>query len=544
MLSSKIFVFMLPLALFAQGEWTIYSSRGIEVISNASERAARRTLNEIEQFRNAVGTMLGVQDAGSRWPIRVLVLKRSRDLTVPPSLRLARDAYVGGVIAESDLPALFRRDLTRILMDDNTGRMPTNIEKGLETLFTTLQIDGTRVTLGAPPPAPERDRDWARVHMLAVTPDYSGKLRVLLGNLQRGIPEDVAYRNAFGKLPAQIEREVDAYARGENFGTIPLSGLPLNPQRDFIEKPYSDLAAKIALADLTPSRAAYEAILKLESGAAAAHEGLGLMALREKQPEEARRHFAAAVEAGSRSAQAQLEAGNARQAAELNPKWAEPHIRLARDAPEPAQKIEHLTKATALDPRNSKLWKELAELFEAENRFADAAKAWAGAERAAASAEEREKLSQIRRENDQKRIEAAYAEKMRIAAEKQRELDQLRDEALTRIREAEEKANAGAAPREGKVEQWWTGPTASGRITGVLQQVECGKSQTRLIVQADGKTTRLLIRDPSKIVVQGTRQETLSCGPQRPPRPVAIDYFEKPDAKTATAGEAAVIEFR
>ena len=122
---------MLPLALFAQGEWTIYSSRGIEVISNASEQAARRTLNEIEQFRNAVGTMLGVQDAGSRWPIRALVLKRSRDLTVSPSLRLARDAYIGGVIAESDLPALFRRDLTRILMDDNTGRMPANIEKGL-----------------------------------------------------------------------------------------------------------------------------------------------------------------------------------------------------------------------------------------------------------------------------------------------------------------------------------------------------------------------------------------------------------------------------
>ncbi len=544
MLPGKLFVFMLPFALFAQSGWTIYSSRGIEVISNASSRAARRTLNEIEQFRNAVGAILGVENAGSRWPIRVLVLKRSRELTVPPSLRLARDAYIGGVIAESDLPALFRRDLTRILLDDNTGRMPASIERGLATLFTTLQIDGTRVTLGAPPPALERDRDWARVHMLAVTPDYSGKLRVLLGNLQRGIPEDVAYRNAFGKLPAQIEREVDGYARGENFGTIPLSGLPLNPQRDFVEKPYSDLAAKIALADLTPSRAAYEAILKLESGAAAAHEGLGLLALREKQPGEARRHFTAAVKAGSRSAQAQLEAGNARQAAELNPKWAEPHIRLSRDASEPAQKIEHLTKATALDPRNLKLWKELAGLLEAENRFADAAKAWAGAERAAASAEEREQLSQVRRENDQKRIEAEYAAKMRIAAEKQRELDQLRNEALARIREAEEKASAGAPPHEGKVERWWTGPTPSGRITGMLQQVDCGKSQTRLIVQAKGKTTRLLIRDPSKIVVQGRHQETLSCGPQRPPRPVAIDYFEKPDAKTATAGEAAVIEFR
>jgi hypothetical protein len=36
----------------------------------------------------------------------------------------------------------------------------------------------------------------------------------------------------------------------------------------------------------------------------------------------------------------------------------------------------------------------------------------------------------------------------------------------------------------------------------------------------------------------------LGCGPQKPPRPVMIEYLNQPDPKLNTAGEAQVIEFR
>jgi hypothetical protein len=54
----------------------------------------------------------------------------------------------------------------------------------------------------------------------------------------------------------------------------------------------------------------------------------------------------------------------------------------------------------------------------------------------------------------------------------------------------------------------------------------------------------LLIRDPAKVALSGAKNATLTCGPQRPPRHVIIEYFAKPDSKMGTAGEVATVEFR
>ena len=66
----------------------------------------------------------------------------------------------------------------------------------------------------------------------------------------------------------------------------------------------------------------------------------------------------------------------------------------------------------------------------------------------------------------------------------------------------------------------------------------------RIAVRADDKKLmQLLIRNPGKIVIEGGGDKTLGCGPQRPPRNISVGYFPKSDAKTATSGEAALIEF-
>jgi hypothetical protein len=78
----------------------------------------------------------------------------------------------------------------------------------------------------------------------------------------------------------------------------------------------------------------------------------------------------------------------------------------------------------------------------------------------------------------------------------------------------------------------------------MLRQVDCLGKQARLIVQSsDGKTVRLLVPDPEKIAISGGGDLALGCGAQKPRR-VMIGYFPKTNAKLATAGEVATIEFQ
>src|SRR5262249_21727008 len=131
----------------------------------------------------------------------------------------------------------------------------------------------------------------------------------LLYNLRKGVAEDPAYRNAFGKTPAQVEAQAKQHLAGGNFQTTSLNNRPL-ADRDFIEKPVSDADARLARADLlagAQSAAEYRWLINNQMKAAEAEEGLGLIELHDGRKAEARAHFAAAMAAGSSSARCYIE---------------------------------------------------------------------------------------------------------------------------------------------------------------------------------------------------------------------------------------------
>ena len=78
----------------------------------------------------------------------------------------------------------------------------------------------------------QRTLEWARVHYLATNPEYTTRFRVLMNNLQQGADEDVGYRNAIGKLKAELEKEVAAYHAAGQFTSVEVSGRALS-ERDF-----------------------------------------------------------------------------------------------------------------------------------------------------------------------------------------------------------------------------------------------------------------------------------------------------------------------
>lgn len=537
--------------LHAADRWIQFRSGPFEAYTNGDDRHARAALVRFEQFRHALGQIVGEPDLQTPMPVRIFVMKKAAPST---AVVTARDRYA--VVLEPETPPspALMRDLTRLFLETNTERMPAAFERGLMDLFSTIEVSGIRITLGKPIAQP--NRDWARVHLLATSMDYYGKLRVILYNLRQGVPPDAAYRNAVAKTPAEIDRETDAYLAAGKFPTVQVSSRPMS-ERDFTEREVEPAAARLALADLLgpDSRAAYQALLKEKLHVAAAHEGLALLALKAGDPEGSRREFAAAMAAGSPGARcyveyARLEPDSAkaldalRQAVKRDPKLAEAHFLIAQRETDPARRLAALKSATELNPRRAEWWQALAEECLAHKDFSAAAKAWTEAEQAAADDAARARFRQARLAIERQRLDYEAAERKRKAEEEARAIEKLKEEARAEVRALEERANRGKAPApSGEVVPWWDGPAPSGRATGTLKQVDCLGGPARLVIDTGGKVLRLLVPDPEKIAIIGGGEQALGCGPQKPRR-VTVEYFPKKDARLGTAGEAATLQFQ
>jgi len=422
-------------------------------------------------------------------------------------------------------------------------------------------VNVTHVTLGAPVPEAERSHGWAFMQLVTVNPDYAGRSRVMISNLEQSGDFEAACRNAFEKSLAQLNKQADEYLKSGNFATTSVSARALSLTRDFKPIQLDADAGKVAIADLllaagSPrASAAYEGL----HGAPAA-EGFGLLALKDRKENEARRLFQSAIQSESENARAWLEAGrletdaakariDLKKAADLNPNWSEPYVRMAEIEKEnPEQRAVLLKKAATFEPRNIDYWQALARTQIAAKNFPEAQKAWAGAERAAANDEERARIHQVRLQVEQERADYEAAERKRIAEEREQDIQRVKAQSYASIRAAEADANKklnpdGSAPP--KAEGWYEDLHGNAKVEGLFQQLVCLGRQARLVIQAgDGKTVQLLVRDPSQLVIVGGGEKAFGCGAQKPPQKVLVEYISKPDVKQRIAGEAVSIEFR
>jgi hypothetical protein len=542
---------LLPGLLAAEDHWVKFASGPFEVWTDASTHVAREDLVRLEQFRHALGEMLGEQDLQASEPVRVLVFKNAKGWMGEAPVVQGREARAV-VLDEKTIPgpALYTA-LTKLFLEANSARMPASFEHGLIEFFSTFEVNGFRLIAGAPPPQP--DLDWARVHLLVVDPEYFGKLRVLLFNLRKGVDDEPAYRNAFGKSPAEIEEQAKRHLAAGNFQTTQLSSRPLS-ERDFTERQVSDADARLARADLlagAQSAAEYEALLRDQVKVAEAEEGLGLLALRDQNKDEAKRHFAAALAAGSSSARcyieyAKLEPDNEKatqallRAAGINPKLDEPFALLAARDTDPDKRLAHWKAAAERNPRNAAYWKALAEEYLAVHNYAEAAKAWDQGAQAATDPAERERMRQARIAIEGQRLDYEAA----LRAKEVAHVEELKAEARAEVHALEQKYSEGDPALDQKPVPWWEGPHPSGKLSGSLKQIDCLGSQIRLVIAGDDhRTVRLLIPDPAKVAIAGGGEKTLGCGAQKP-RHVSIEYFPKPNSRLATAGEVATIQFQ
>ena len=535
----------------APAAWIETKSGPFVVYSDSGDDNARDALYHLEQFRFLFGESLGKRDLHTVWPVTVLVVKPEKNQSLPP-LGFTRDGWLAVWPAGSVPPPSFFRQLALLFIEDNwTGRMPGTLEQTFATLFSTLQIQSGKVTLGIPPAPGERTREWALLQYLLTNPDTATRTRVLLSNLAAGAGEGAAFRNSFDQPKAVIDAAVDRYLAAGQFLTLTLPAKPLNPEIAFSIVPALPSRVRVLPGDILMAagappaevRAAYQQAINQRPGPLA-FEGLGLALLAEKQPADARQALEAMKaqmdDTPGAFARGLLELGLFDQAAQKNPRWAEPYIRAAAKESGPVRKAYLLKKAAELGPRNPVTWRHLAQAQFDAKQYADAGKSWHAAARAARTEDERAALVRAREAFEQARYDAEAAEKARLRKEEQDEVERVRRQALENIRRKEQELSR-PAPSGAKVEKWWDGPPVE-TFTGTLHNVACQGSRARLGVRdAAGKAASFLVSDPSKVVIlnQDQTQTQLSCGPQKPPRRVKIEYAAQPGAPA----EVVTIEF-
>jgi hypothetical protein len=437
--------------------------------------------------------------------------------------------------------------------------MPAPIEKALETFFSTVQSNAVHVTWGAPPPQPERTREWALLHRIITQPDYSGKAKIYLHNLSSGMDTNAASRNAFGEDGPKFEAEVDQYYGAGVFNTSAAPNRPINPDRDFNTTFLTSDEGDLMRADLlTPaSPALYESLLKAGKHVAEANEGLAVLAMRNGDSAKAGTYIDAARKAGTTNfvaltAYAKLESDPARaieilkQALTIDPKYAEAHWVFGEKLSDPARRMAEWKQAVNLAPRNYEWWARYAQLCVDRQQYAEAGRAWVAAAQAAPDVRLREQYLTARGQIDRQRLEAEDQERHRDALSKEMELDRLKRDAQKELADLEARADPHPLSREdvAKAVEWFD-DSGSAKITGVLTRVDCNGKQIRLSVKDDeGKTRSLLVPDTDQFEIKGG--ETLTCGVQKTRR-VTVSYkpaspSEKPNAKSGS-GEATRLEF-
>lgn len=516
--------------------WKEYKAGPVSVLAVGLEKETADTLNLLDQYRYTLGQMVGVE-LMPVWPIKIVLLKEKQAGGFPKSktIELRRDSYMAAFGQGGSVVSQLYPSFGRVLLEDGISGMPAEFEAALLALFSTLEVEGTRVTLGAPPAKDMQTRLWARLHLLAVDPRFSGKLRVMLSNMRKGVEPDVAMRNAFELSVEAIDTQVTAYMSKPITGTAKLNGHAVEVRRSGLGRELDAPTGEIALIDLEPTDASYQAILAKFPKSSEAYEGLGLLTKD------------AAVLSKSQGARAQVSIGTyeaLRNAAGKNPRWGEPARMLAALESDTGRKLALMKKYTELSPRDWKYWGAYAQALQDAEKFSESSKAWLAAEKAAPDQKTREALREGRRVANDMRADAEAEARRKELDDRRNELERLKNEAMARIREAEAKANKGSEPLDkNKVEQWWDGAQADASIIGKLERVDCLKGYVRFAVRGgDNKVLLLGAQDMTKVGLSGV--QTLSCGVQKPFRAVTVDYAKKANAARQTAGDVIRVELQ
>ena len=214
-------LFLLPCILAAGDRWIKFTAGPFEVLTDAGQDG-RETLVRFEEFRHAVGEVVGETDLQTPQPVRILLFKNGRGWTATESIMQGRDCYAIVLEEKAPVSPAVWIGLTRLFLAVNTAQMPPAFEHGLVEFFSTFSVNGIHITVGTPPPQP--DLDWARIHLLVTVPEY-------FGSLKRAALQPAPGRGRRSRLPQRL-RQIRRRNRGAGAAAFRRPAI-FRPRHDF-----------------------------------------------------------------------------------------------------------------------------------------------------------------------------------------------------------------------------------------------------------------------------------------------------------------------
>src|SRR6185436_12334253 len=114
-----IILSLLPGLLTADDHWIKFASPPFEILTDAGPRAGREAMVRFQEFRHALGQLVGEQDLQTPQPVRILVFKNAKGWTSPTPVAEGRDRYNIVLQDKAAVSPDTYRELTRLFLKSN-----------------------------------------------------------------------------------------------------------------------------------------------------------------------------------------------------------------------------------------------------------------------------------------------------------------------------------------------------------------------------------------------------------------------------------------
>jgi tetratricopeptide (TPR) repeat protein len=553
---------------FAQ-QWFSVQTDHLIGYSDGNERGARDAALRGEQIIAIYGQIFHRKDMTFATPLRVLALHAAGPAKGAPYPALLRTPVANFVIADPSQPDAWTQlasSIASLTLEDNYPRAQPWFDSGIVSYLAGIRFTGAQMEVGGPPPRMvlPRSGEWIPLAKLFETNELShlsvtergtfeaeswAVVRWLIDNNRlaqagvylnavqsRGTAPEQALMEAFSMGSADLEREVR-----ESLGKVAVKTLPA-PRIEFSLLTSHKVAtadahviqASLSLFGPEADRTLEELVVFMRRNQenAAVHRSLAWAFLLRNDLENAVEHirrglaldesdptmhylYARWINQGEenrilgKSAEARM-GTELKTALKLDPNYAAAMellglAELSDDAVKPA--LERLQRASALRPRNSRYYLNLARGYEAAGHL-DAARnlllyARAGGD-AAVSTEAGESLSELGKEKKrQKQWETAgrNRDSQTDANVKHSKYENLQEAIEEDEKAAAKSANPAAAQDMRKIEY----------LKGRVVSVDCGSGPgATLTVSSGGYTWQMHVADRNAIVLIGV--DHFDCG--------------------------------
>lgn len=417
-----IVVFIALLAVLpARADWLRLRGTHTELLTDAGEKAGQRALARLEQIRAILPG--SAEDSGR--PLRVVLFDSEKEFREYAPGESTAGLYLSGLerdyivtYASGELPRVVTHEFVHFLLHQTPAPLPRWFEEGTAELYSNTQINSKRVRIGKeieshmnlllsrpwltasqlaaerPAAAPnQEDREqaesmfyaesWALMHMLNLSPNYRDHLPQFVQLLASGREGAEAFRTAFGRDFERAIADLPAYLK--KIRSVQLGTPPPAPFLATKVEPISEVDAVLLRGDLAlrrglaeKARALFEQAAREHPDSATAEAGLGMLAMTQNRPGDARRHLERALQLDDKDSTILFEyallerdagAGTERvrelleKVVALNPNFGEAQLLLGVRATDDRRydaAVTYLHDAARLLPRQSYVWHALA----------------------------------------------------------------------------------------------------------------------------------------------------------------------------------------